>query len=247
LLAALTGGAMLAALVIAIPRVEGVSLAMIVLGISASFEALAPLPLAAQHLGATLESARRLFEIADTPPAVLDPPHGLTAPAHFDLEFRDVSFRYTADAPLALERVSLSLKEGEHLLLAGPSGAGKSTLVNLLLRFWEPDSGDILLGGKPIQVYSLEDLRSWISVTPQQTQLFNATILDNLRLARPDASRKQIVEAARRACIHDWIEGLPQGYETWVGEQGLRLSGGERQRIAIARALLTWTPSRRRP
>jgi ABC-type multidrug transport system fused ATPase/permease subunit len=131
---------------------------------------------------------------------------------------------------------------GKHLAVVGPSGAGKSTLANLLLRFWEYQEGQIHLGGWDLRSYSSEDVRRFIAVVSQSTYLFNTTVRENLLLARPNASHEEVVQAAQRAQIHEVIEALPQGYETWIGEQGLRLSGGERQRLAIARALLKEAP-----
>jgi ATP-binding cassette subfamily C protein CydC len=141
-----------------------------------------------------------------------------------------------------LDDITFSLPSGKHLAVVGPSGAGKSTLANLLLRFWDVQAGQIWLGGRDLRSYSPEDVRRCIAVVSQSTYLFNATVRENLLLAHPEASQEEVVQAARRAQIHEVIETLPHGYETWIGEQGLRLSGGERQRLAIARALLKEAP-----
>ena len=124
----------------------------------------------------------------------------------------------------------------------GPSGAGKSSLVNLLLRFWEYDAGEIIVAGRELREYAPDAARQLFAVVSQTTHLFNTTIRQNLLLARPEASDDDVIHAARQAQIHDWICSLPQGYDTLVGEQGLKLSGGERQRLAIARALLKDAP-----
>jgi ABC-type multidrug transport system fused ATPase/permease subunit len=153
-----------------------------------------------------------------------------------------VSFRYQPGEPLALDRVSFALPQGGRLAIVGPSGAGKSTLVNLLLRFWEYEEGGIWLGGHELRRYRQEDLRRMLGVVSQHPHLFNATIRDNLLLARPDAAEADMVRAAQQAQLHDFVQALPHGYDTWIGEQGLRLSGGERRRLAIARALLKDTP-----
>jgi ABC-type multidrug transport system fused ATPase/permease subunit len=137
-----------------------------------------------------------------------------------------------------LKEVSFNLPQGKRLAIVGPSGAGKSTLVSLLLRFWEFEEGEILLGGRDLRRYAQDDLRSCLAVVSQNAYLFSASVLDNLRMARPTASEAEIIQAAKQARIHDFIRSLPQGYDTWIGEQGLQLSGGERQRLAIARALL---------
>lgn len=242
LITLLTGSAMIAVLAVAIPHVEGIHLGAVALGVVASFEAILPLPAAARHLGSTMEAARRLYEVTDAEPTVGDPPFPADRPAHFDLKFEGVSFRYGQEGPPALNRVSFSLEQGQKLAIVGPSGAGKSTIVNLLLRFWEYDTGQIMIGGQDIHHYNQEDLRRWISVVSQRTHLFNASIRENLLIANPLATEEQIVEAARRAQIDRFIRSLPEGYDTWAGEQGVRFSGGERQRIAIARALLKDAP-----
>jgi ABC-type multidrug transport system fused ATPase/permease subunit len=153
-----------------------------------------------------------------------------------------VRFRYQPDGPPALDGVSSHLPQGGSLAVVGPSGAGKSTLVNLLLRFWDYDEGQITLGGRELRAYRGEDLRGMMGVVSQHTHLFNATVRDNLLLARPDAVRADLERAARAAQIHDFVVSLPQGYDTWIGEGGLKLSGGQRQRLAIARALLKDAP-----
>ncbi len=128
------------------------------------------------------------------------------------------------------------------MAVVGPTGAGKSTLVNLLLRFWDYQEGTILLGGQDLRCYDPNALRERIGVVAQQTYLFNATLRENILLGRPNASQSQVEQAARQAQIHDFVLSLPQGYDTWIGEKGLRLSAGERQRVAIARALLKDAP-----
>jgi ATP-binding cassette subfamily C protein CydC len=168
----------------------------------------------------------------------------------FSLEVNDLSFRYPGlhargdwpDPPPALRHVSFRLPHGKRLAIVGPSGAGKSTLASLLLRFWEYREGQILLGGHDLRCYNQEDLRSRIGVVAQNTHLFNATVRENLLLARPGARQEELVRAAEKAQLHEFILSLPQGYDTWIGEQGLRLSAGERQRLAVARALLKDAP-----
>jgi ATP-binding cassette subfamily C protein CydC len=243
----LTTLAVLVALIVAIPLVtagelDGVSLAVLALAVIASFEAVASLPSAAQYLENSLEAGRRLFEIVDAEPPVHDPPPPSPTTRGYSLQLKNLRFRYAADEPPALDGVSFTLPQGGSLAVVGPSGAGKSTLVNLLLRFWEYDEGHITLGGQELRTYRGEDLRRMIGVVSQHTYLFNATVRDNLLLARPDAGRAEIERVAREAQIHDFIESLPQGYNTWVGEQGLKLSGGQRQRLAVARALLKDAP-----
>ena len=157
------------------------------------------------------------------------------------VEYRNVSFSYRPDVP-ALHDINLVVKPGQCVALVGPTGAGKSTLVSLLSRFYEATDGTILLDGRNVAGISLRALREQIGMVSQETFLFNGTILDNLRFGRPDATRQEIEEMARAACVHEFVSGLPEGYETHVGERGVKLSVGEKQRISIARALLKNPP-----
>jgi ABC-type multidrug transport system fused ATPase/permease subunit len=157
------------------------------------------------------------------------------------VEYRNVAFAYRPDVT-ALHDITLSVKPGQCIALVGPTGAGKSTLVSLLSRFYEATGGEILLDGRNVADISLRELREQIGVVSQETFLFNGTILDNLRFGRPDATREEIEEMARAACVHDFVSVLPEGYDTHVGERGVKLSVGEKQRISIARALLKNPP-----
>jgi len=157
------------------------------------------------------------------------------------VEYRNVSFAYRADVP-ALHDINLFVKPGQCIALVGPTGAGKSTLVSLLSRFYEATGGEILLDGRNVADISLRELREQIGVVSQETFLFNGTILDNLRFGRPEATRAEIEEMARAACVHEFVSVLPEGYDTHVGERGVKLSVGEKQRISIARALLKNPP-----
>ncbi|MGA5143588.1 ABC transporter ATP-binding protein/permease [Streptomyces griseoincarnatus] len=173
-------------------------------------------------------------------------PDTATAPAHWhtppELGFHNVRFTYDgADAP-ALDGVSFTARAGRTTAIVGPSGAGKSTLLALLLRHHDPQEGRITLDGRPTTEYALDSLRQGIAVVSQETYLFHATIADNLRLARPDATDDELTRAARAAGIHDEIAALPDGYATLLGERGATLSGGQRQRLALARALLSDAP-----
>ncbi len=223
-------------------RIDSVYLALLILAAIASFEAVIPLPSTFQYLESQLAAAQRLYEIVDVRPSVLDPDETSPEPIDYSLTVRDLRFRYeTGDGP-ALDGIHFQLDQGSQLAVVGPSGAGKSTLVNLLLRFWDYDSGQISLGGYELGSYRGEDLRRMISVVSQHTHLFNDTIRGNLLLAHPGANERDLIQAASQAQIHEFIQSLPHGYDTWIGEAGVRLSGGERQRIAIARALLKNTP-----
>jgi thiol reductant ABC exporter CydC subunit len=239
--------ATLAILVIAIPLVssrqlDGVYLALLVLAVISSFEAVLPLPQAFQYLENSLEAARRLFEIVDAEPAVTGPPSPAPPPDRYGLQVEDLRFSYGQGEPPALDGVSFALPQGGQLAVVGPSGAGKSTLVHLLLRFWDYGQGRILLAGRELRQYDQEDLRRLIAVVSQHTHLFNATVRENLLLARPEATEAEMVQATQQAQIHDFFRSLPEGYDTWIGEQGLRLSSGQRQRLAVARAILKDAP-----
>ncbi|MEA3274854.1 MAG: thiol reductant ABC exporter subunit CydC [Pseudomonadota bacterium] len=223
-------------------RILPPDLAMLALFTLASFEAVAPLPRAFQQLGATITAARRLFAIVDTRPAVDEPRELSPQPSRLDLELRAVRFTYPGGTRPALDRIDLSLPQGKRLAVVGATGSGKSTLLNLLLKFWQPDAGEILLGGYGLGAFRGEDLRRRIAVVSQHTHLFNAAIRENLLLASPEASAGALEQACEIAQIHDFVSALPDGYDTWVGETGVRLSGGQARRIAIARALLKDTP-----
>lgn len=244
LLLNLTGWLML---LLAIPlvsagQINGVFLALLVLTALASFEGVLPLPGAFQQLGASLAAAQRLFEIVDAPPAVQPPPQPAAQPSDYRIEARALSFRYAPEEPEVLHDISFNVSQNRCMAIVGPSGSGKSTLAHLLLRYWDYEHGHILLGDQELRNYEQDDLYRLVSVVEQDTYLFNTTIRENLLLARPDASEEELIQAARQAQLHDFVLTLPDGYETRVGEQGLRLSGGERQRIAIARAFLKDAP-----
>ena len=156
--------------------------------------------------------------------------------------FDDVTFRYPGGRGPAHARLSFSVRAGERVAIVGPSGSGKSTVARLLLRFHDPQSGRVLVGGRDVRDLRLADLRALMAVVHQDTYLFHGTVAENLRMGRPDATAAELEAAAREANAHEFIARLPQGYETVVGERGVRLSGGQRQRIAIARALLRDAP-----
>ncbi|TVQ89119.1 MAG: thiol reductant ABC exporter subunit CydC [Chromatiaceae bacterium] len=217
-------------------------LAMLALFALAAFEAVLPLPQAFAQLGATMTAARRLFALVDTAPAVTDPPGASPQPADFGIRCRQVRFTYPGSARPALDGLDLDLPAGARIALVGATGSGKTSLLNLLLRFFAPDSGSIELGGASLAAYRGEDLRRHLSLVSQHTHLFDTSIRENLLIAAPEASQAALEAACRTAQIHDFIAGLPEGYDTWVGETGVRVSGGQARRIAIARALLRDAP-----
>jgi len=244
LLANLTlwGGLIVMVPLVTAGELSGPGLAMLALFLLACFEAVAPLPQAFQLLGGTLVAARRLFAIADARPAVVEPDAPSPTPEGFELALAGVSLRYGPERPLALRDVSFRLCPGEALALVGPTGSGKTSLVNLLLRFWDYESGEALLGGEDLRRFQGPDLRRQIAVASQDSHLFNTSIRENLLLAAPEASTEALHEACRVAQIHDFIVDLPQGYDTELGEAGVRLSGGQARRLVIARALLRDAP-----
>ncbi|TMQ50032.1 MAG: ABC transporter ATP-binding protein [Candidatus Eisenbacteria bacterium] len=189
-----------------------------------------------------LTSAERVFSLIDNPPDVREKPRARSlARARGEIEFRHVSFGYT-DRRTVLENVSFALPAGARLGITGPTGAGKTTLVSLLLRFYDPAEGEILLDGVDLRDYRIADLRNQFALVLQEPVLFSSSIGENIAYARPGASDQAIVEAAKVANAHEFITRLPQGYDTVVGERGMSLSGGERQRISLARAFLKDAP-----
>ena len=187
-------------------------------------------------------AAERVFEILETRPTITDPesPVELPAPVRGSVGFERVSFRYqrSPSLPWILEDIDLHCRPGEVLALVGPSGGGKTTLVSLLPRFWDVDRGRVLLDGVDVRNLRLADLRAAIGIVPQDPALFSGSIRENIAYARPGAVTEEVEAAAQAAHAHEFIERLPQGYDTLVGERGVKLSGGQRQRIAIARAIL---------
>jgi ABC-type multidrug transport system fused ATPase/permease subunit len=186
-------------------------------------------------------SSERVAEILDAAQENYGDAPMATTRVRGQVEYRGVSFSYRPDVP-ALHEISVAVKPGQCVALVGPTGAGKSTLVSLLSRFYEATGGEILLDGRNIAGISLRELREQIGVVSQETFLFNGTILDNLRFGRPKASRSEIEHMAQAACVHEFVVAMPEGYETHVGERGVKLSVGEKQRISIARALLKNPP-----
>ncbi len=247
LTALFTGLAGFTVLWLAIPLVtngtiDGVYLALLPLTAIAAFEAVQPMSQAWQVLEESRAASSRLFELIDAPPAIQDPVQPIAIPTQYDIEFRNVVFRYAADSPRVLNDLSFTVAQGERVGIVGPSGAGKTSIINLLVRFYDCDDGQILVDGKDLRNYSADEVRSAIAVVSQQTHLFNSTVRDNLRLAKADATDNELVAACKEAQIHDFIAQLPNGYATQIGENGLLLSGGERQRLSLARAILKDAP-----
>ncbi len=187
-------------------------------------------------------AAQRVFEYLELAPEIADPaaPAALSAPLRGEVRFEKVSFRYRSEdeALWTLREIDLELRPGQVVALVGPSGAGKTTVASLIPRFWDVTEGRILLDGVDTRSLRLADLRGALGLVPQEPALFSGTIRENIAYARPDASEADVVAAARAAHAEEFIERLPQRYDTLVGERGVKLSGGQRQRIAIARVIL---------
>lgn len=239
---ALAAGAVVAVLAVSIPAVDsgalaGVLLAALALLTMAAFEAVAPLPAAAAGLDACAGAAQRIESVLERRPPVTEPPLPLTARAG-SLELRDLRFRYEPGAQWVLDGVDLTLRPGRAVALLGPSGAGKSTLAELAVRFRDPVSGVICLGAVPLHRIPGEEIRSAVRLSPQDAYLFTTTLRDNVALGRAGASDEAIATALEAVGLGPWLDSLPEGLDTEVGEAGARVSGGQRQRIAAARMFL---------
>ncbi|MGR3271249.1 ATP-binding cassette domain-containing protein [Thalassococcus profundi] len=190
-------------------------------------------------------ATERLVELLHTDDLVRDPetPQPPPSPVRGAIAFDDVSFAYPSRPDTAaLDHVSLSVAPGETVALVGPSGAGKTTIIQLIQRFYDPDEGQITLDGVPLNGMARNDFRRHIALVPQDPVIFAASARENIRFGRPDATDAEIEAAAQAAAAHDFIERLPEGYDSWLGERGVMLSGGQKQRIAIARAILRDAP-----
>ncbi len=185
-------------------------------------------------------AAKRVFELLETEPTVAESaePEPLARPVRGAVRFEEVTFRYSAELPVVLHEVTIDVAPGEVVALVGASGAGKTTIASLLPRFWDVTGGRILLDGHDVRALSFADLRGAIGIVPQEPALFSGTVRENIAYARPGADDADIVAAARAAHAWEFVERLPQGLDTRVGERGVKLSGGQRQRIAIARVFL---------
>lgn len=253
--AAVTGAGVLAAgltmwltLVVAIPAVRGGALAGVLVAALAfqalaTFEAVAPVAEAARRTSAVRAAAVRLFAVTDAPPPVRDPDVPLPLPdGPGVVALEAASLAYDPGGGLALDGLDLVLRPGRRVAIVGPSGAGKSTVANVLVRFRDLDRGRMTVDGTDARALDQDDIRRVVGVAAQDAHLFDTTIGENVRLARPGASDDDVAAALARAQAGDWIATLPDGLATRVGERGNRVSGGQRQRIALARVLLAGTP-----
>jgi ATP-binding cassette, subfamily C, bacterial CydC len=250
LAAGLTSLCAVVVLAIAIPlvtggRIEAVYLALIPMVAIAAFEGVQPLTTSVQQLDSSRAAGDRLFELVDAPEPVVDPAEPVPASAIAtppEIRIDHLTFAYDPGTRPALSDVSIRVPAGGSLAIVGASGSGKTTIVNLLLRFWDYGAGEIRLGGVELRDLRADDARGQLAVVSQRVDLFDATIRDNLALADPDVTDAQLDDACRIAQLGDVIAGLPAGYDTRIGENGVRLSGGERRRLAIARAILRDAP-----
>ncbi|MGR9043678.1 MAG: thiol reductant ABC exporter subunit CydC [Gammaproteobacteria bacterium] len=223
-------------------QLTGPGLALVVFCVMASFELTNPLPQALQMLNKTYKAAGRIRTAAEIPPTIREPSQGMPLPKRCDLDVDRVGFRYPGHIDWVLQDVSLSIPQGDKIAIVGPSGSGKTTLLYLLMRYYDPEQGNITLSGQNYRNFKSERLMTAFAVLSQRSQLFAATIKDNLLLARPQASDAELLEAIKTAGLEKLIKALPEGMETWVGENGLRVSGGEARRIALARIFLKDAP-----
>ncbi|WP_329027301.1 thiol reductant ABC exporter subunit CydD [Streptomyces sp. NBC_01423] len=248
LIALIAGLTVVAAALVALPavadgRLAGVELAVVVLTPLAAFEAVTGLPLAAQYRQRVRRSAERVYEVLDAPVPVQEPAAPAAPPASpFPLEVRGLSARYAGAAHDALTSVDLTLEAGRRIAVVGASGSGKTTLAQVLLRFLEVRAGTYRLGGVDASALDGDTVRRFVGLCAQDAHIFDSSLRENLRLARPAATEPELRDALARARLLDWADALPDGLDTLVGEHGARLSGGQRQRLALARALLADFP-----
>ncbi len=185
----------------------------------------------------------RFMEVLEVEPDIQDKPNAIElTQVQGNIEFKNVSFKYKEDYDHVLKNISLDIKVGEYVALVGPSGVGKTTLCSLIPRFYEVTEGEIFVDGKNISNVSMRSLRKNIGIVQQDVYLFGASVLDNIRYGKPDASKEEIIEAAKKAHAHDFIMALPDGYATDIGQRGVKLSGGQKQRLSIARVFLKDPP-----
>ncbi|NKQ23747.1 thiol reductant ABC exporter subunit CydD [Streptomyces galbus] len=228
---------------VAAGRLGGVALAVVVLTPLAAFEAVLGLPLAVQYRQRVRRSAERVYEVLDSPEPVREPEQPRRAPASpFPLVVRGLTARYAGQDRDALSGVDLRLTEGRRIAVVGASGSGKTTLAQVLLRFLDSDAGTYTLGGVDAFALDGDAVRRLVGLCAQDAHLFDSSVRENLLLARKDASEADLRDALARARLLDWVDTLPDGLDTLVGEHGARLSGGQRQRLALARALLADFP-----
>ena len=225
-------------------QLAATTLPLLILLALASFLPISEIAHVSRQLADTIASTRRYYTVQREKPAVVDGPLHPPAPAGGSvIRFEAASFTYPGARRSALSDVELVIPAGSTMALVGPSGAGKTTIANLLLRFWDPSAGRILIDGVDLREFELDHLRARISLVSQDTYLFNDTLRANVALARPEADEAAIHRALDQAALSEFVASLPEGLDTQVGERGVQLSGGQRQRVAIARAFLKNAPT----
>jgi ATP-binding cassette subfamily C protein CydC len=220
----------------------GADSALVVFCVIAAFELVTPLPQAMQMLAKTQKAAKRIRQVAEMPPTITKPNQPVALPGRYDLQLDDVSFRYQDQQGRVLNNISLTIPQGGKVAIVGPSGSGKTTLLQLLMRYYDPEQGSVLLAGQNIRQFDADELMSCFGVLSQRSQLFAATIKENLLIAKPDATATELNAAIKTAGLENFIGYLPEGLETWIGESGVKVSGGEARRIALARLYLENAP-----
>jgi ATP-binding cassette subfamily C protein CydCD len=238
-----TAAALAGAQAVAAGRLDGVTMAVVVLTPLAAFEAVLGLPLAVQYRQRVRRSAERVYEVLDAPEPVAEPERPRQAPSSpFPVVLKGLTARYAGQERDALAGLDLTLDEGRRIAVVGPSGSGKTTLAQVLLRFLDAKAGSYVLAGVDACALHSDDVRGLVGLCAQDAHLFDSSLRENLLLARKDATEDHLSAALRRARLLDWADSLPDGLDTLVGEHGARLSGGQRQRLALARALLADFP-----
>ena len=254
----------LAALAFKNGLLTGADVALVVFCVIAAFELVMPLPQAMQMLAKTQKAARRIRQVTEMPPTITPskvPDYGLypplpsgegrgegnqrptqPLPTRYDLQLNDVSFRYPDQRDWVLKNINLTIPEGRKIAIIGPSGSGKTTLLHLLMRYYDPGQGSVLLAGQDVKHLDADELMTCFGVLSQRSQLFAASIKENLLIAKPDASATELDNAIKAAGLEKFIGYLPEGLDTWVGESGVKVSGGEARRIALSRLYLKNAP-----
>ncbi|MGW2897114.1 thiol reductant ABC exporter subunit CydC, partial [Streptomyces sp. NPDC001212] len=235
--------ALVGAQAVADGRLGGVTMAVVVLTPLAAFEAVLGMPLAVRYRHRVHRSAERVYEVLDAPEPVREPERPRPAPASpFPLAVRNLTARYAGQERAALAGLDLTFQQGRRVAVVGPSGSGKTTLAQVLLRFLDAETGTYTLGGVDAHAMDGDDVRRLVGLCAQDAHLFDSSVRENLLLAKKDATEAELRDALARARLLGWVDALPDGLDTLVGEHGARLSGGQRQRLALARALLADFP-----
>ena len=214
---------------------SGAEVALVIFCVMAAFELVTPLPLAMQMLGKTQKAAQRIRQVVDMSPTTPNPLESASLPKQYDMALDNVSFRYSEQQDWVLKNITLSIPQGSKIAVVGISGSGKTTLLQLLMRYYDPEIGQVLLNGQSLKHWHTDQLMTCFGVLSQRSQLFAASIRENLLIAKPTASVKELTAAIKAAGLEKFLSYLPEGLDTWVGESGVKVSGGEARRIPLAR------------